>query len=421
MKKNLSILSFSLVACGNEKTDDKEDNKPQEMITTEHEKTEEEIREELKEELKQEIKEELKQEEEQKQEENKEENKEEQSEVKEDVVNDIRGYVVDGMFVNEYFNIRFDVKNDYTVLSDKQLMNYVGIATDSMVENDYFTSEQMKLAMNGSIYDTCVVFEDDSSNILICYEDMDITNFGNYISAEDYLNVVIGNIKKMDEGLAYTNLLEAKAWGDDYVVGALYRSTGQAQIYLVKIQDNYAISLIITASSEENLDKCTNFVDSFDGFEWKNDEGFEWFGNVEGEIEENHNGWTFTEYTAYNDNFAIALPYGYSYSQDFGQNVVIAKEEGNSIISFYFESGAFRGMQEAYYDVYIETILQTYPGLEFKDVKLGQYDVKLGEGVYNGRNVAVAISVGDNYLIYAEAGSNNEASLKEFFNGITVK
>ena len=72
-------------------------------------------------------------------------------------------------------------------------------------------------------------------------------------------------------------------------------------------------------------------------------------------------------------------------------------------------------------DVYIETILQTYPGLEFKDVKLGQYNVKLGEGVYNGRNVAVAISVGDNYLIYAEAGSNNEASLKEFFNGITVK
>lgn len=350
----------------------------------------------------------------------KETNKDENLPGKEDENKDLRGKVKDGKFVNENFNISFDIKDNYTVLTDEQLMQSVGVAMDNIEKQEVYTSAQMEQAMNGSIYDFAVVFEDYSSNVIVCYENLDVTNGGRTIDVESYMNAVGAGIKKMYPEAEFSDYEKLEIWGDEYLMCGVKNTDAKGQVYLVRIQDNYAVSLIVTLGNDTTVG--FNFIESLEGFtfiETETDDTTETpTEDVIGQPEVTEDGWTIGNYTISNDDFIVSLPIGFSYSQRYGNNFVIKNVAGDSIISFYLESGNFAGMEDAYYDVYIDKVGDVYPELVFKDSVLGKYNVKLAEGVVNNRNISVAIAVGEDYIFYVEGASTKANDLQTFFNGI---
>lgn len=337
---------------------------------------------------------------------------------KDEVKKDLRGEVKDGKFVNETFNISFDIKDNYTVLSDEELMKSVGVAVENIEKQDVYTSAQMEQIMNGAIYDFAVVFDDYVSNVIVCYENLDITNNGREIDAEGYMNAVGASVKRIYPEAEFSEYEKVEIWGDEYLMCNLQRSGVSGQIYLARIQDNYAVSLIVTLGPDSNVG--FGFIESLEGFTFLEEDDVidDTTDDVIGQPEVTEDGWTIGNYTISNDKFTVSLPLGYSYSQRYGDNFVIKNAAGDSIISFYLESGNYVGMEDAYYEAYVEKVGDVYPELVFTDSVLGKYNVKLAEGVVNNRNISVAIAVGEDYIFYVEGASTKANDLQTFFNGI---
>lgn len=189
----------------------------------------------------------------------------EKEEAEEETIEASRGTITDGMFVNETFGIAFAVTDDMTVFSDEQMLEALGVGSDIMADDGVANAKQIEEALQGTMYDAMIMFSDNSSNVSVSYENMDITSKGIYFDEEQYGQMLInmlGQMSSIQYDVVDENTIELG--GKEYYclkLSADYNGIILEQTYLCRRQDNYMIDIII--SSQEGSQIEEEFLDSF--------------------------------------------------------------------------------------------------------------------------------------------------------------
>lgn len=162
-----------------------------------------------------------------------------------------RGVIKDGMFVNETFKIAFPLTDDMTVVNDELIAEAQGYTMHGVGEDGVYSAEQMELDTNGVVYDTLIFMPDMHSNIVVAFDNMDVTRNGNRLTAEQYANVgaeTIGDHIQM-----------VQIGGLDYVC-ADKMVDGYSATWLLRQEANYMIMINITFADDYSSD---DFIASF--------------------------------------------------------------------------------------------------------------------------------------------------------------
>ena len=116
-----------------------------------------------------------------------------------------RGTIADGMYKNETFGVSFPVASNMIVCTDEQIAQTLDLGTEFLEDEKTYTAETMEDVMEGALYDTIILFSDNSSSVSVIYEDMDkADSIG--ITEEQYLKAVGNSLAALDMGcLVYTS------------------------------------------------------------------------------------------------------------------------------------------------------------------------------------------------------------------------
>lgn len=170
------------------------------------------------------------------------------SEEPEDSVQPVRGTLENGMFTNEVFHISFPVSDDMLVFTDEQIMQIIGMGTEVMEEAGiHYSAEQMEQAMQGTIYDTVIMMPDGASNVMVLYENLDVTAQGMRFTEKQYLQIVIARISKMlgEESIVHEQET-ITIGGKDYTKVEVETGQGYSQTYYIRNQENYMVGFLYT-------------------------------------------------------------------------------------------------------------------------------------------------------------------------------
>ena len=100
-----------------------------------------------------------------------------------------RGTIADGMYKNESFGVSFPVASNMIACTDEQIAQTLNLGTDFLENQETYTAETMEDVMEGALYDTIILFSDNSSSVSVIYEDMDKADSIS-ITEEQYLKAV---------------------------------------------------------------------------------------------------------------------------------------------------------------------------------------------------------------------------------------
>lgn len=170
---------------------------------------------------------------------------------KEDSSLSIQGTVEDGFYINETFGIRFPITDNMSIMSEREMEAAQGIGSEYLEDEGLISSEQMDEISGGVRYDLTVYLDDRLSNIIVSYEDLDITTSGSIKpDAETYGKALRFTFARLEDfGYEFCEDSTVTLGGKEY-----YRmdfdvdAMGVAchQIYVMRREENYMISFVIT-------------------------------------------------------------------------------------------------------------------------------------------------------------------------------
>lgn len=205
----MSLVCVQFAACGSD--DKKDSDKKTENVSEEKDSKEEEETEEKEEETK---------------------------------LNAERGTVEDGVYKNESMGISFPVADNMIVCSDEQIAQTLSIGSDLISDNSKYTAEDMEEAMKGAMYDTIILFSDNSSNVSVIYEDMDKSQ-AVALDEEQYLKALSNNLKSMNMGYEIGEIAKQDIGGTEFSA-LTATASGFTQKYCLHQVGNYMIEFIFT-------------------------------------------------------------------------------------------------------------------------------------------------------------------------------
>ena len=110
-----------------------------------------------------------------------------------------RGTIADGMYKNESFGVSFPVASNMIACTDEQIAQTLNLGTDFLENQETYTAETMEDVMEGALYDTIILFSDNSSSVSVIYEDMDKADSIS-ITEEQYLKAVGNSLTSLNMG-----------------------------------------------------------------------------------------------------------------------------------------------------------------------------------------------------------------------------
>lgn len=184
--------------------------------------------------------------------EDKEDKKEEKKE-EEKKIEAKRGTIADGVYTNESFGISFPVASNMIACTDEQIAQTLSLGTDMIAEEGTYSVEDMEEAMQGALYDTILLFSDNSSNVSVIYEDMDKSQAIS-LDEEQYLKALANNLESMTSmGYEIGETSTQNISGTEFA-SLTATASGFTQKYCLHQVGNYMIEFIFTytdASQQE--------------------------------------------------------------------------------------------------------------------------------------------------------------------------
>ena len=182
-------------------------------------------------------------------------------------VNVVRGEVRDGMFVNETFDIRFPLTEDMTLLEDSEILEVLGADVGFLEEGATAAAQEMEDAAGGTLYDA-VIYLDDNSNVMLTYENMDVTMNGNYLDERRYVKHVKDALEQKSPGK-----YEIKSQKTVMVEDGQYlrvdldvemEGNELKEIFYCRRVENYMVCITVTFE-EDKRQEAEAFIDSLNG------------------------------------------------------------------------------------------------------------------------------------------------------------
>lgn len=157
-----------------------------------------------------------------------------------------RGAVSGNTYTSEYSGISFTKPDTWTYSDDETLASLLNQSMDSIDMNDISKT----LAESGTVYDMMVSDAETGSNLMVLYENMDVTNAGNAMSAQEYLDTLKTQLPAQS-GMDYEFMIEETVIlsGNEYLKGTFTLTVDTmiiSQIYYLRAMDNVMCCLIST-------------------------------------------------------------------------------------------------------------------------------------------------------------------------------
>lgn len=166
------------------------------------------------------------------------------------------GTTIDNYFLNQWSDISITVPTRWTIYSDSELGELMGIYTDELDDN---LAEIIEL---GNVYDFMAIDESTGSSIIVMYENLSITGGGKSYSESDYVDLLISQLKATGQyDSTYFSTFNTTLCGYDYHAFTTRTPAGIYQNYYVRALDNYMIVCILTSSSDHNISILENYFD----------------------------------------------------------------------------------------------------------------------------------------------------------------
>ncbi len=185
----------------------------------------------------------------------KEEKKEEKKEDKK--LKAERGTVENGVYKNESMGVSFPVAENMIVCSDEQIAQTLNIGSDMITDQTKYTAEDMEEAMEGAMYDTIILFSDNSSNVSVIYEDMDKSQAIS-LDEEQYLKALANNLESMGMGYEVGEITKQDIGGTEFSA-LTATASGMTQKYCLHQVGNYMIEFIFTYTDASQAE-VENFI-----------------------------------------------------------------------------------------------------------------------------------------------------------------
>lgn len=168
-----------------------------------------------------------------------------------------RGTIVDGMYKNETFGVSFPVASNMIVCTDEQIAETLDLGTEFLEDEKTYTAETMEDVMEGALYDTIILFSDNSSSVSVIYEDMDKAQAIS-ITEEQYLKAVGNSLAALDMGYEVDEPTTQNIGGTEFA--SMTSKTSQyKQTYCIHKVGNYMIEFIFTYT-DATEQEVNNFI-----------------------------------------------------------------------------------------------------------------------------------------------------------------
>ena len=165
-----------------------------------------------------------------------------------------RGEIRDDMFVNETFDIRFPLTDDMTLLEDSEILEVLNADAGFLEEGAIASAKEMEDAAGGTLYDA-VIYLDDNSNVMLTYENMDVTMNGNYLDERRYVKHVKDALEQREPGKYEIKSQKTVTVGDiQYLRVDLKVEMGDnelKEIFYCRREENYMVCITVTFEEEE--------------------------------------------------------------------------------------------------------------------------------------------------------------------------
>lgn len=212
-----------------------------------------------------------------------------------------RGEIRDNMFVNETFGISFPITENMDLLDDSEVLETLGVDTDSIEEGEVVSAKEMEDALDGILYDA-VIFWDraTNSNITVSYENLDVTMDGNYPDERRFAKILEDDLEQQSPGVYKIKSRKTVDIGDEQYLRVDLEMKGSElkEIFCCRRVENYMICITITFE-EEKRQTAEDFIASLNTDGESGSEDVSSLQSVRGTVEDDF-------YT--NETFGIRFP-----------------------------------------------------------------------------------------------------------------
>lgn len=160
-----------------------------------------------------------------------------------------RGTVVDGVYSSDFSGIVFEVPTDWTVSTDEELAQAMGLGSEFLTGE---TAKAAELAKLTTIYDLMCSAPNGIDSISIVYENVVLEGSPN--ATEEEMADAISNTLISGVSLGYAEVgVESRTLGShEYVVLIMSsQQYGFTQTYYLRRVGDYCISIIITSQNDD--------------------------------------------------------------------------------------------------------------------------------------------------------------------------
>lgn len=298
-------------------------------------------------------------------------------------------------------------KNIYETVNEQRNKNVEttrNLEKETYIEKFDDTDEVTEQDPDEAIMEMIFTLDEKDLNVIIEYEDLDyITN------EEQYLNEITQNFIEIYPEIFISNVETVELDGHQYFIRNFSKKDTIKQFFIVRFEDSYAITLIVTYSNDDTFNE---FMKNFDID----------ISLYKSLYESEEILWDINDNTASNSHFSFGAPIQFNFINLEDGNLVAYNINNGSVVTVYAKYGKYKNFKAQYIKFYKEKISEFYGQLEYNTKEYSGFVCENATTTKDNINVEIDICVTDNYIIYIEAGSNKNIDfLEDFFNLITIK
>jgi len=175
-----------------------------------------------------------------------------------------RGVWEDDTYVSEYANLKVSLPEGWTAATDEELAEIMGVAADILTEQG--TEITQELLEKTTIYDMMAQNLSTGANILVMYENMNLTAGGSKMDLEEYVEALKTQMAEVDiyKSVEYGDLREEKIGEDTYqVMEANVLDYEFSQYYYLRKIDKYMLVVCISQQSSEDVSEVVKMIGNY--------------------------------------------------------------------------------------------------------------------------------------------------------------
>ena len=144
-------------------------------------------------------------------------------------------------YTNNFAGLTFNAPADWSTYTDEEMANLLKVTSD-VYEGSDFAKKMVEVA---NVYDMMVSDQVGGSNVIVMYENLTLTAFGQKLTPEAYLDLLK---PQLGSGYEFADGYTEKQIGQNkyMLLSATIPGYAMGQTYAVRMEGNYMIGIILT-------------------------------------------------------------------------------------------------------------------------------------------------------------------------------